>query len=125
MNEELLKKYSNAEHCPVRCILSRIGDKWSVLVILLLGEGERLRFNEISRSLGNISQKMLTTTLRSLVSDGLVERTLYPEIPPRVEYELTELGQSLLPHINQLSSWALENMEQIMHHRQQIKTTWE
>lgn len=119
MNEDFLKKYADAEHCPVRCILSRIGDKWSVLIIMLLGESGKMRFNEISRSIGDISQKMLTTTLRSLVLDGLVERTIYPEVPPRVEYELTELGQSLLPHINQLSLWALNNMEQIMHHRQQ------
>lgn len=119
MNEDFLKKYADAEHCPVRCILSRIGDKWSVLIIMLLGESGKMRFNEISRSIGDISQKMLTTTLRSLVLDGLVERTIYPEVPPRVEYELTELGQSLLPHINQLSLWALKNMEQIMHHRQQ------
>lgn len=119
MNEDLLKKYADAQHCPVRCILSRIGDKWSVLVILLLGESGKMRFNEVSRSIGDISQKMLTTTLRSLVSDGLVKRTIYPEVPPRVEYELTELGESLLPHINQLSTWALNNMEQIMYHRQQ------
>lgn len=119
MNEDFLKKYADAEHCPVRCILSRIGDKWSVLVIMLLGESGKMRFNEINRSIGDISQKMLTTTLRSLVSDGLVERTIYPEVPPRVEYELTEMGKSLLPHINQLSLWALNNMERIMHHRQQ------
>lgn len=119
MSEDFLKKYADAEHCPVRCILSRIGDKWSVLVIMLLGESGKMRFNKVSRALGDISQKMLTTTLRSLVSDGLVERTIYPEVPPRVEYELTELGQSLLPHINQLSTWALNNMDQIMHHRQQ------
>lgn len=119
MNEDLLKKYADVKHCPVRCILSRIGDKWSVLVIMLLGESGKMRFNEVSRSLGDISQKMLTTTLRSLVADGLVKRTIYPEVPPRVEYELTELGESLLPHINQLSTWALNNMEQIMHHRQQ------
>ena len=121
MEEDFLKKYSDAENCPVRCILSRIGDKWSVLVILLLGESKVMRFNEISRSLGDISQKMLTTTLRSLVSDGLVHRTIYPEVPPRVEYKLTELGESLLPHINQLSAWALSNMEQIMFHREQAQ----
>jgi DNA-binding HxlR family transcriptional regulator len=118
MNESFLKKYTDYDHCPVRHVLSRIGDKWSVLVILVLGESGTLRFNEISRTLGDISQKMLTTTLRSLVADGLVKRTIYPEVPPRVEYELTEMGESLLPHINQLSTWALEHMEQIMKHRQ-------
>lgn len=117
MKEDSLKKYSDYEHCPVRCILSRIGDKWSVLVITLLGENGKMRFNEIGRSLGDISQKMLTTTLRSLVADGLASRTIYPEIPPRVEYQLTALGESLLPHINQLTNWALNNMETIVENR--------
>jgi DNA-binding HxlR family transcriptional regulator len=121
MSELFQKKYADIEHCPVRHVLSRIGDKWSVLVILLLGDNKKMRFNEISRSLGDISQKMLTTTLRSLVSDGLVERTIYPEIPPRVEYELTSLGYSLLPHIHELSEWALKNMSEILKHRQETQ----
>ena len=117
MEEIKIEKYLDKEHCPIRCILSRIGDKWSVLIINLLGEVGIMRFNEISKSLGDISQKMLTTTLRSLEADGLISRKIYPEVPPKVEYELTDLGRSLLPHLQDLSGWAHENMPQILEHR--------
>lgn len=122
MEEKKLEKYLDKDHCPVRCILSRIGDKWSVLIINLLGETGTIRFNEIGKMLGDISQKMLTTTLRSLEADGLVSRQVYPVIPPKVEYELTDLGRSLLPHIQDLSGWAHQNMEQIMKHRKSYET---
>src|SRR5215475_10091782 len=82
-------------------ILSRVGDKWSVLIIMRLGEGPR-RFNEIKRMIGGISQRMLTLTLRNLERDGLVTRTIYPTIPPRVEYGLTELGRTLRGPIDAL-----------------------
>lgn len=117
MSTEKIEKYLDHENCPVRRIVSRIGDKWSLLIISLLGEAGKMRFNEISKALGDISQKMLTTTLRSLEADGLVSRQIYPEIPPRVEYELTELGHSLLPHIMGLSGWAHQNMNKIMENR--------
>lgn len=103
--------------CSIRHILDRFGDKWSILIISLLGHKGKMRFNEISQEIGDISQKMLTVTLRSLESDGLVTRKLFPEIPPRVEYELTELGRSLLPHIESLSEWASKNMELILKNR--------
>src|SRR5690349_8420466 len=93
-------------NCSIRHVLDRFGDKWSILIISLLGHKGKMRFNEISQEIEDISQKMLTVTLRSLEADGLVNRKLFPEIPPRVEYELTELGQSLLPHIESLSEWA-------------------
>lgn len=86
-------------------ILNRIGDKWSVMVVSTLHEGP-VRFNQIRRTIGGISQRMLTRTLRNLERDGLITRTLYPEIPPRVEYELTELGRTLLPTIGALWDWA-------------------
>lgn len=86
-------------------ILNRIGDKWSVMVVGRLRQGP-VRFNTIKRDIGGISQRMLTLTLRNLERDGLVTRTVYPEIPPRVEYELTELGQSLQPAIGALWDWA-------------------
>jgi DNA-binding HxlR family transcriptional regulator len=89
----------------VREILDRIGDKWSVLTISLLGEG-RKRFNELRRSIDGVSQRMLTLTLRGLERDGLVTRTVFPTIPPRVEYELTPLGRTLLEPIMALESWA-------------------
>ena len=97
-----------AEDCPVREILDRIGDKWSVLVVALLGDGPR-RFSELRRSIDRISQRMLTLTLRQLERDGLVTRTPYPEIPPRVDYALTRLGRTLLEPIQALSAWAVAN----------------
>jgi DNA-binding HxlR family transcriptional regulator len=90
----------------VSSILQRIGDKWSVLIISRLGGGPR-RFNEIKRMIGGISQRMLTLTLRNLERDGLVSRTVTPTVPPRVDYELTELGRDLLIPISALSTWAI------------------
>lgn len=104
-------------NCPVRQVLDRIGDKWSTLIILLLGESGVMRFNEISTAIGDISQKMLTTTLRNLEADGLVSRKMYQQIPPKVEYELTDLGRSLRPLISQLQVWADENFQAIKRNR--------
>jgi len=104
-------------NCPVRQVLDRFGDKWSILVIILLGDRGKLRFNELSNAIGDISQKMLTVTLRSLEADGLVTRKMYPEIPPRVEYELTGLAQSLLPLIKEMVRWADANIEEIQENR--------
>lgn len=96
--------------CPIRNVLDRIGDKWSMLVLLFLGRTDKMRFNELHKSVGDISQKMLTVTLKTLEADGLVKRTMFPEIPPRVEYNLTERGRSLIPHLKSLSQWAQDNM---------------
>ena len=87
-------------------ILARIGDKWSVLIVMMLGDGPR-RFNELKRMVGGISQRMLTLTLRGLERDGLVTRTMFPTIPPRVDYELTDLGRSLKRPVQALGDWAL------------------
>ena len=108
MEEIKFKKEDfNLLNCPIRTILDRFGDKWSVLVLLILGEKKKLRFNAINKEIGtDISQKMLTVTLRTLEADGLVHRTVYPEVPPRVEYEITPLGASLVPHIESLAQWA-------------------
>ena len=104
---------SVAQTCrPVTDILSRVGDKWSVMVVMLLGPGPR-RFNEIRRAINGISQRMLTLTLRGLERDGLVTRTIFPTIPPRVDYELTELGQSLRCPIDALGEWAFANRDKI------------
>ncbi|HEY5279545.1 MAG TPA: helix-turn-helix domain-containing protein [Pseudolabrys sp.] len=89
-------------------VLSRVGDKWTVLVVSALGDGPK-RFNELRRALGSISQRMLTLTLRALERDGLVSRTVFATIPPRVDYELTRLGRSLLEPVNGLSTWARAN----------------
>ena len=93
-------------------VLQRIGDKWSVLIVNRLGM-RPMRFNELKREIGGISQRMLTLTLRGLERDGLVTRTIFPTIPPRVDYELTALGRSLLEPVTALSDWALKNMVRI------------
>ena len=123
MIEEDLKKYDSFDDCPVRNVLDRIGDKWSILIISLLGECGTLRFNEINHKIGNISQKMLTVTLKTLEADGLVSRKIYPVIPPKVEYTLTPLGESLLPAIHALTLWAVENMPTVLASRAEYKLT--
>jgi DNA-binding HxlR family transcriptional regulator len=96
----------------VASVLARVGDKWSVFVIMLLGNGPR-RFNEIKRMVGGISQRMLTLTLRGLERDGLVTRTVFPTIPPRVDYELTELGRGLSRPVQALGMWASDHRTEI------------
>lgn len=104
--------------CPIRNILARISDKWSLLAIFTLNkQSGPMRFKEIQRAIPDISQKMLTVTLRTLEEDGFVVRTVYPEVPPRVEYALTDRALSLLPHVNALIGWALDNMEDILRDR--------
>jgi DNA-binding HxlR family transcriptional regulator len=93
----------------ISTLLSRIGDKWTVLVVTTLGEGPR-RFNELRREIPSVSQRMLTLTLRNLERDGLVSRAVTPSIPPRVDYALTEMGRSLLKPVNALAQWAVENV---------------
>lgn len=105
-------------HVPTDCrtvteILSRVGDKWSVQVVVQMGEGPK-RFNELRRSVTGISQRMLTLTLRGLERDGLVTRTVYPTIPPRVDYQLTGLGCSLLKTVRGLGEWAIQNRDEIL-----------
>jgi DNA-binding HxlR family transcriptional regulator len=100
--------------CPaVREVLHRVGDKWSVQIVALLGDGT-LRFSELRRAIEGISQRMLTLTLRGLERDGLVTRTVFPEIPPRVDYELTRLGRTLLEPIQALAEWAADHRMDIM-----------
>jgi DNA-binding HxlR family transcriptional regulator len=111
-------------HVPTDCrtvteILSRVGDKWSVQVVVELGEGSR-RFNELRRSVTGISQRMLTLTLRGLERDGLVTRTVYPTIPPRVDYQLTGLGCSLLKTVRGLGEWAIANRSEILEARRRF-----
>ncbi|MES2256650.1 MAG: helix-turn-helix domain-containing protein [Pseudomonadota bacterium] len=99
-------------------VLARVGDKWSVLIIVMLGDGPK-RFNEIKRAVGGISQRMLTLTLRGLERDGLVTRTIFPTIPPRVDYELTRLGRSLWAAVEPLGLWAQGHVKDI--HKAQEK----
>jgi DNA-binding HxlR family transcriptional regulator len=104
-------------HMPIQCskvapVLQRIGDKWTVLVVILLGDGS-LRFSELRRKIPNISQRMLTFTLRGLERDGMVKRTVTPTVPPRVDYELTDLGRSLLEPMQVLGAWAASKVDDI------------
>jgi DNA-binding HxlR family transcriptional regulator len=113
-------------HLPADCravsdVLARVGDKWSVLIVTRLGGGP-LRFNELRRSIGGISQRMLTLTLRGLERDGLITRTVLPTVPPRVEYALTPLGRDLLQPVSGLSDWALRNQSKIARARDQFDT---
>jgi DNA-binding HxlR family transcriptional regulator len=105
-------KYVTGDCAVVRSVLTRIGDKWSMLVVTLLGDGS-IRFNELKRQIDGISQRMLTLTLRNLERDGLVTRTVYPTVPPRVEYALTAMGRSLLEPITELGEWARRNTGKI------------
>src|SRR6478672_9195225 len=107
-----MKDPSNPVCRTISDLLSRIGDKWSVLVVTTLGEGTR-RFNELRREIPSVSQRMLTLTLRNLERDGLVSRAVTPSIPPRVDYKLTEMGRSLQKPICGLASWATANVEAI------------
>ena len=99
-------------NCPTRRILDRIGDRWTVLIIGVLGEGEA-RFSELRRRIEGVSQKMLTQTLRGLERDGLVRRTVHPEVPVRVEYALTDAGRTLLEPLHALQKWSIEHLSDV------------
>ena len=119
---KILEKDLDIKNCPVRKVLDRFGDKWSLLVLLILGEKETLLFNEINKEIGSdISQKMLTVTLRTLEADGFITRKIYPEIPPRVEYTITDMGKSLVPLIDNLEKWAKVNMSAIEKSRKKFE----
>jgi DNA-binding HxlR family transcriptional regulator len=114
------------KHVPTAClaireVLNRVGDKWSVLIVQLLAGGPK-RFSDLRRAIEGISQRMLTLTLKGLERDGLVTRTVYPTVPSRVEYELTELGRTLRKPIQTLAKWAQENREQIQAARNRYDT---
>lgn len=106
------------ESCYVRTILDRVSDKWFVLSMLILGQYGKLRFNELKKHIGTVSQRMLTVTLRNLEEDGLVRRTIYAEVPPRVEYELTPLGSGLLIQFISLGDWISNHKDDIIKARE-------
>jgi DNA-binding HxlR family transcriptional regulator len=114
---ETIKKFMPSENCPIRNLLCRLGDKWSLLVLVSLNANGVMRFGDLQRSIGDISGRMLTVTLRSLEVDGLISRTIYPEVPPRVEYALTGSGESLMPHLNTLVGWATETLPAVVETR--------
>lgn len=111
------EKNSIIEICPIRNVVARFGNKWALLVIVFINESGKVRFSQLRKLIPDISSKMLASTLDVLEADGLVFRTVYPEVPVRVEYELTEMGRSLVPLIDALTDWALNHQEAILAHR--------
>lgn len=109
------------EMCPVRNVIARFGSKWAILTLLIIGEQKVVRFSELGRLIPDISSRVLSSTLRTLESDGLIDRKVYAVVPPKVEYRLTDTGQSLLPLIRQLTEWALANMKKVMAHRKRYE----
>ncbi|MDE7387550.1 MAG: helix-turn-helix transcriptional regulator [Muribaculaceae bacterium] len=111
------------EICPVRNVIARFGNKWALLVILVISENEPIRFNELGRKIPDISPRILANTLRTLEADALVDRHYYQEVPPRVEYTLTDTGRSLVPIIASLTEWAQANMKNVMQHRADFESS--
>lgn len=118
------KEYNNSiiEICPIRNVVARFGDKWSLLVLLVINEAGIVRFNELGRMIPDISTRVLSTTLKTLEADGLIDRKVYAQVPPKVEYTLTETGRSLIPLIMQLTEWAQQNMKNVMTHRRRYES---
>ncbi len=115
------ERNSIIEICPVRNVIARFGNKWALLVVLVLSEHEKVRFSELCRLIPDISSRVLSGTLKTLEADGLVSRTTYPVVPPKVEYQLTEMGHTLVPLIVQLTEWAQTNMKKIVAHRKEFE----
>lgn len=105
------------EICPIRNVVARFGDKWSLLVLLVINGQGVVRFNELCRLIPDISTRVLSNTLRTLEADGLIDRKVYAQVPPKVEYRLTATGESLIPLIMQLTDWAQKHMQGVMTHR--------
>lgn len=119
------EKNTIIEICPVQNVIARFGNKWALLVILILSENKVLRFSELKKMIPDVSSRMLSSTLRTLEADGLVSRKVYPEVPPKVEYSLTETGLSLVPFIVQLTEWAQKHMKSIVKHREEFEAAEE
>lgn len=107
--KENLEKYSNIEACPVRNVISHFSGKWSILILCILAENDRIRFNQIGHAIPDISPKVLSSNLKVLEEDNLIKREIFAEIPPRVEYSLTPKGWSLIPILHNLIDWACKN----------------
>ena len=116
-------KNSIIEICPVRNVIARFGNKWALLVVLVLSENRNCRFNSLTRLIPDISARVLSSTLKTLEADGLVARKVYSEVPPKVEYSLTETGDSLVPIILELTAWAQKNMKSIIRHRKEFESS--
>ncbi len=115
------------QNCPIRNILAHICGKWSLLVIYVMHQNDNIRFNALNRAIPDISQKVLTSTLRSLEADGFVTRQVYAEVPPRVEYSLTARARSFIPVVENMIAWAQSNMTEILKDRNKktIEAKWQ
>ena len=111
------------EFCPIRNVIARFGNKWALLTVFIIGEQGVVRFNELGRLIPDVSSRVLSSTLRTLEAAGLIERKVYAVVPPKVEYRLTEMGESLLPLIRQLTEWAQTNMKRVMDHRKEYEAS--
>ncbi len=110
-------KNSVIEICPIRNVIARFGNKWAFLVLYTINENQVVRFSELCKAIPDVSSRMLSETLRVLEADGFISRKVYPVVPPKVEYRLTQLGASLIPHIVALTEWAQQNMDEIVANR--------
>ena len=119
-HREMAKKL-DYEYCKAAPMLEWMGNKWALVVLLKVSEGEPMRFNELYRTIPSISEKVLSAVLRQLYADGILDRRLYPEVPPRVEYSVSEFGKTLLPHVQELIDWGRENFDTIMANRKSRK----
>ena len=113
-----MAKKLDYEYCKAAPMLEWLGNKWALVVLVKISESEPMRFNELYRNIPSVSEKVLSQVLKQLTTDGIIERQLYPDVPPRVEYSITDLGKTLLPHVEALIKWGQENFEQIMINRQ-------
>lgn len=110
------------EICPIRNVVARFGNKWSLLVLLVINDKGVVRFNELGRLIPDISTRVLSTTLKTLEADGLIDRKVCAQVPPKVEYTLTPTGESLIPLIMQLTEWVQNNMKTVMAHRRKYES---
>lgn len=106
-------------YCKAAPMLEWLGNKWALVVLVKISENGPVRFNELYRTIPSVSEKVLSQVLRQLVTDGIIRRKLYPDVPPRVEYSVTDFGRTLLPHVEALINWGRDNFDQIMQHRKQ------
>ena len=112
-----MAKKLDYEYCKAAPMLEWLGNKWALVVLVKISENEPVRVNELYRNIPSVSEKVLSQVLKQLTTDGIIERQLYPDVPPRVEYSITDLGQTLLPHVEALIKWGQDNFEQIMINR--------
>lgn len=112
-----MAKKLDYEYCKAAPMLEWLGNKWALVVLVKISENEPVRFNELYRNIPSVSEKVLSQVLKQLTMDGIIERQLYPDVPPRVEYSITDLGKTLLPHVEALIKWGQDNFEQIMINR--------